>query len=404
MAVSAPHGDDGPYALVVAEHRFQTGRFDGVRDDDMRRWATLAGILVRLGGQQEVESGLDARPGRPDPPSTEAAPGIQAPTTVMPRAEPRRLFPAILGTSAVARRALAKLDAAIDGDLPVLLIGETGTGKELFARALHEHGPRGRAPFVAVNCGAIPDALLEAELFGHTRGSFTGAERARPGLIARAAGGTLLLDEIGELPLPRQAALLRALETHSYRPVGSDDERTFDLRVVASTNRDLERAVDAGTFRRDLLYRLNVVQIVVPALRERTEDIALLAQSFLKRAGSSAEIAPGAMAALRAYRWPGNVRELEHVMQRLAGTGVSVIRLEHLPRSLRSGVSSREAVARPPEPRDERAQVERALAGTGGNISHAARALGLTRQGLKKRMARLGMRSALPGSARAGKR
>jgi transcriptional regulator with AAA-type ATPase domain/tetratricopeptide (TPR) repeat protein len=408
LAVSAPHGDEGPRSLVVAEHRFQSGRFDGVRDEDARRWATLAGVLVRFVGQPE-EAARDTKPRRPDSPSTDLSSGIHAPTTVMPMMEPRRLFPAILGAGSATRRALAKLDAAIDGELPVLLVGETGTGKELFARALHEHGPRGRGPFVAVNCGAIPDALFEAELFGHMRGSFTGAERARPGLIARAEGGTLLLDEIGELPLPRQAALLRALETRSYRPVGSDDERTFDVRVVASTNRDLERGVETGTFRRDLLYRLNVVQILVPPLRERTEDIPLLAQSFLKRAGSSADISPDAMATLASHGWPGNVRELEHVMQRLAGAHVAVVRLEHLPRALRTATSSPEAVVRtgrgrrPPEPRDERAEVQLAVARSGGNISHAARALGLTRQGLKKRMARLGMRSALPGPGRAGK-
>jgi transcriptional regulator with AAA-type ATPase domain/tetratricopeptide (TPR) repeat protein len=403
IAVAARTGGDAaakPTALVVAEHRFQSGRFDHVREEDAHRWATLAGVLLRvLEGASSTDApsaaparvaGDDAlaRPGDDDM-TAGAAAGLEAPSTVLPRLEPRRAFPSIVGTSQALRRALARLDAAVDGDLPVLVVGETGVGKELFARALHELGPRARRPFVAVNCAAIPDSLFETELFGHARGSFTGADRARSGLLARAEGGTLLLDEIGEMPLARQAALLRALETRRFRPVGADEERPFDVRVVSATNRDLEQAVAKGTFRRDLLYRLNVVRIVVPPLRERTEDVALLARSFLDRAGCSATIANDALAALAAYDWPGNVRELEHAMQRAASGGVSTLRLEHLPRAVRSRHATRSTA-----PDDERTQVERALARTGGNISHAARALGLTRQGLKKRMVRLGVRVA----------
>src|SRR5262249_23510275 len=160
------------------------------------------------------------------------------------------------------------------------------------------------------NCGAVPDSLFEAELFGHARGSFTGADRARPGLIARAEGGTLFLDEIGELPLARQATLLRSLATRSYRPVGSDEEKPFDVRIVAATNRDLEREVEAGRFRRDLLYRLNVLEVRVPALRDRTGDVLVIARHVLEREGARAQISPQAARALEAYSWPGNVREL----------------------------------------------------------------------------------------------
>jgi transcriptional regulator with PAS, ATPase and Fis domain len=290
-------------------------------------------------------------------------------------------------------RALARLSAAVDSELPVLVLGETGSGKELFARALHELGRRAARPFVALNCGAVPDALFEAELFGHARGSFTGAERARPGLVARAEKGTLFLDEIGELPLLRQAALLRALESRRYRPVGSDEEIPFDVRIVAATNRDLEACVADRTFRQDLLYRLNAVSIRVPPLRERIEDLTALCRSFLDQAGSDAELSPEAKAALAGYAWPGNVRELEHLMQRLASLKTKAISIDHLPRPLRARVVALPAPRAATTPAGERAEVERAMTESGGNISRAAVALGLTRHGLKKRMVRLGMRA-----------
>jgi transcriptional regulator with PAS, ATPase and Fis domain len=294
------------------------------------------------------------------------------------------------------RRALAQLDAAVDTDLPVVVSGETGTGKELFARALHDHGPRSAQPFVAVNCAAIADALFEAELFGHARGAFTGADRARPGLLARAEGGTLLLDEIGELPLARQATLLRVLETRRYRAVGSDDERPFDVRIVAATNRDLDASVADGSFRRDLLYRLRVLDIGVPALRDRTGDVELLVRHFLAKAGSRATLAPAALEMLEAYTYPGNVRELLHVTQRLAAARVERVDVAHLPRAVRLGVAPAPATpATPARPStdDERAEVETALSRTNGNISRAAVLLGLSRHGLKKRMLRLGLRA-----------
>jgi DNA-binding NtrC family response regulator/tetratricopeptide (TPR) repeat protein len=366
---------------IVAEHRFQSGRFDGIDETAMRRFALLAALVNERPVAQATER-------EAIPPAR-----ISQPTTTLPLHEPSRSFPAILGSSVALRRALARLDAAIDSDLPVLVVGETGSGKELFARAIHELGPRSKGPFVAVNCGAIPDNLFEAELFGHAKGSFTGADRARPGLLARAEGGVLLLDEIGELPPLRQAALLRALETRRYRAVGADDEKPFDVRIVAATNRDLEREVEAGTFRRDLLYRLDVLTIRVPALRERPEDIPLLARAFLDHEKSTAQISAPAMAQLTGYGWPGNVRELEHAMQRLAAMRVRTIEPSHLPRAVRA---ARGGTIHGKD--DERAQVERALASTGGNISRAAQQLGLTRHGLKKRMIRLGLRPAAGGS------
>ncbi|WP_437802585.1 sigma 54-interacting transcriptional regulator [Sorangium sp. So ce693] len=417
-----------PRALLVVEHRFRPACFDAVTEAQAARWASLAGLFLRL----------FARPGAPEEPRREGpapaclaslaepAPDLRhADTTVVPAAPLRRSFPGILGQSPALRRALARLDAATDSDLPVLLIGETGTGKELFARALHDLGPRRSRELVAVNCGAVPDTLFEAELFGHARASFTGAERARPGLLARAEGGTLFLDELGELPLPRQAVLLRALESRRYRPVGSDDERPFDARIVAATNRDLAQAVAERAFRQDLLFRVNAIEIHVPPLRDREGDVPLLLAGYLDRMGAPIEIAPRALAALDAYAWPGNVRELAHLVQRLAALGVRRVDLEHLPRGVRASALRASArrtpaaaerpagEARPPaspapppaaerpagEARhalaehDEREPIRRALAETGGNISRAAERLGITRHGLKKRMARLGMRA-----------
>lgn len=199
----------------------------------------------------------------------------------------------------------------------------------------------------------------------------------------------MFLDEIGELPLARQASLLRVLESRRYRAVGSDEERPLDVRIVCATNRDLEAEVERGKFRRDLLFRINVVEIRVPALRERREDIPALVQAFLARSGATLSVTASAMNALAAHEWLGNVRELEHQIQRLAMLGVERVEHAHLPRALRQGVSELPGRLE----LDERAEVELALSQAGGNITHAARALGLTRHGLKKRMLRLGLRA-----------
>jgi DNA-binding NtrC family response regulator len=388
-------GGKGPLrGVVVVEHRFRADGFDTVPSAIPERWATLAAIVARLwqAALPEGDAGRSAAVAGSAHLSSSLAAAHS--TTSIPLRAPRRTFPSILGDSRALFRALAQLEAAIESDLPVLIIGETGTGKELFARALHEMGRRARSPFVAVNCGAIPESLFEAEFFGHARGSFTGADRARRGLLASAERGTLLLDEVGELPSARQASLLRALESKKYRAVGSDDEQSFDVRVVAATHRDLGKAADEGSFRRDLLFRLNVIEIRVPALREREGDIEKLAQHFLRRAGSQARLTPDAIDALRGYDWPGNVRELEHHMQRLAALSIDPIEREALPREIRA--SSRRTTRQQTKsgPDHERREVERALAASGGNISHAAERLGVTRHGLKKRMVRLGMRKA----------
>jgi DNA-binding NtrC family response regulator len=406
----------GARAAVVAEHRFARGAFDSVTRETASEWAVLAALaLFRTSGagtrdasgtQDQTAHPTGEESSRPPATSERADP---EPSTAIPRNR-TRTFPDIAGTSAALSRALDRLDAAIDSDLPVLVLGETGSGKELFARALHEHGARSKGPFVAVNCGAIHDSLFEAELFGHAKGGFTGAERSRTGLIASAEGGVLFLDEIGDVPLARQVSLLRVLATHRYRPVGSDEERPFDVRIVAATNRELEKEVEAGKFRKDLLYRLNVLEVSVPPLRKRAEDIGLLAKRFLAEHGSRSVLSADAVRALEAYPWPGNVRELEHQMQRLAALGVSRVEPRHLSREIRSvlrsvtakkgerGARSIRSTGRSPvrlaesSADGERRQVQSALRAAQGNITHAANALSMTRQGLKKKMVRLGLR------------
>ncbi len=399
LAMAAPEPAPGLLrAVLVLEHRFRPRHFDGASPEVLAGYAALGQLALHLGGTASTRARGEgiARP----PPAAPAAI-----TTALPQTARRRRFPDIVGSSPMLERALGKLDLAIDADLPVLLTGETGVGKELFARALHENGPRAGAPFVAINCGAVPDALFEAELFGHAKGSFTGAERARPGLLARAEGGTLFFDEIGELPHARQAALLRVLETRTYRAVGSDDERSFDARIVAATHRDLAREVEKGTFRADLLFRLNVIEVRIPSLRERRSDVPLLVRAFEAKLGRSLSLSAEARAAIAGYDFPGNVRELLHLLERLS---ILRTRVEwgHLPRELRrggrapdaashsSGVGTATGSAPLGDVTEEHREVELALAASGGNITHAAESLGLTRHGLKKRMVRLGLRPA----------
>lgn len=235
--------------------------------------------------------------------------------------EERYTFGQLLGKSAVMQRLFTLLERLAATSSTVLIQGESGTGKELVARALHYNGLRRQHPFVPVNCAAMPEGLLESELFGHTRGAFTGAQIARRGLFLEASRGTIFLDEIGAMPLGMQAKLLRVLEQRQIRPVGSDREIEVDVRVVAATNQDLELAVQQGKFRDDLYYRLNVMLVRVPPLREHREDITFLAETFLQRYLTANHLTPRrfthqALRALEQYSWPGNVRALSHVIER----------------------------------------------------------------------------------------
>jgi len=258
----------------------------------------------------------------------------------------------LIGASAVMREVRARLDKIAPTDVTVLVRGESGTGKEVVARALHARGPRAGGPLIAVNCAAIPDGLIESELFGHEKGAFTGALAPHIGLAEAADGGTLFLDEIGELTPAAQARLLRFLQDSEVRKVGATRARTVDVRVIAATHRDLPRMVEAGGFREDLYYRLHVVEVVLPPLRDRDDDAVLLAQHLLARVACrlgrpSLTLTADAVRAIRRYSWPGNVRELDHAIERAAilcerecdeiGAELLALAPERMPRAAATG-------------------------------------------------------------------
>ena len=290
---------------------------------------------------------------------------------------------------------LELIERAAEFKTTVLLTGESGTGKEVLARAIHAHSPRRSEAFVAINCGAIPDNLLESELFGHAKGAFTGAERVRRGFFIEADRGTLFLDEVGELPPALQVKLLRALQEEEIRPLGEAKARKVDVRVLAATARDLEREVQSGRFREDLFYRLNVVRVEVPPLRERREDIPLLVDHFVRQLGRTLGKAPRGVTAevlekLIAYPWPGNVRELENVLERaLILSRRDQLTVDDLPRGVieggedgRSPLHSDQLSLRRARRRAEIDVIRRALNATGGNRTRAARRLGISHRAL----------------------
>jgi DNA-binding NtrC family response regulator len=297
-------------------------------------------------------------------------------------------------------------------DTTVLIHGETGVGKELLARSLHFSGPRRDKPFVAVNCAAIPQELVESELFGHRRGAFTGAAETRRGHFQLASGGTLLLDEIGEMPPGLQTKLLRALEEKKVTPVGAERPVDVDVRFIATTNRDLKEAVDHGAFRRDLYYRLSVLPVRVPALRERPEDIPALAEHFLAEASRRCKkavrgLAPAALQALVRYPWPGNVRELENVMERavivarddvIADVGRFLAGVEESRPAVDLALPFREAKARVVE-EFERAYLTGLLALHGGKLTAAARHADMDGKNLWEKLTRYGLRSRAAAAA-----
>ncbi|MCC6623266.1 MAG: sigma-54-dependent Fis family transcriptional regulator [Deltaproteobacteria bacterium] len=314
-----------------------------------------------------------------------------------------RRFDDLVGDSPAMRRVYDMIERVKDSSASVLVTGESGSGKELVARALHRRSARGDGPFVAVNCAAVPETLLESELFGHARGAFTDAKTARAGLFVKANGGTLFLDEIGELPIGLQPKLLRALQERRVRPVGADADVPFDARIVTATNRDLEAAVEERRFREDLYYRVNVISLALPPLRARGNDVLLLAQSFLDRFASLAGkritgLSAPAAARLLAYAWPGNVRELQNCMERaVALAEYSEITIEDLPERMREARSSQVVVVSD-DPAEfqtmeevERRYVLRVLEAAGGNKSVAARILGFDRTTLYRKLERFGV-------------
>jgi DNA-binding NtrC family response regulator len=319
---------------------------------------------------------------------------------------PPDLGSAFIGESPEFRGVIRLLERVAQSGSTVLVTGETGTGKEMAAKLIHARSARRARPFITVECAALQEGLLQSELFGHERGAFTGADRAKPGLFEVASGGTIFLDEIGEVSPPTQVALLRVLDASTFRHVGGTQEIRVDVRVIAATNRDLTGMVRQGMFREDLYYRLSTISVNLPSLRERRKDVALLARHFVglfsARFGVAREISDDALAALEAHAWPGNVRELLHVVEAaMVVCEGPVIRPEHLPASVRAG---RAAPSRAPSAdadasaaeadggcaltleEVERAHIERVLGAHNGHRGLAAKALGISERNLYRKL------------------
>jgi transcriptional regulator with PAS, ATPase and Fis domain len=296
----------------------------------------------------------------------------------------------------VLRRALDVVARVADADVSILVRGESGTGKELVARALHDHSARAGQPFIAVNCGALPEPLLEAEIFGYVKGAFTGASRDKEGLLLAADQGTLFLDEIGEMPEALQVKLLRVLQEREVMPLGTTRARKFDIRLVSATNRNLRDEIARGRFREDLYYRIAVVEIELPPLRQRAEDIPALVERIMTRLAASSNrapktISPGAMQELMRARWPGNVRELDNVLARafFLSDGPRIESFQLV------GARAKETTQGAMHPRGHRpaeaAGMREALVATGWNVAEAARALQIPRVTFYRKMRRYGI-------------
>ena len=311
-------------------------------------------------------------------------------------------FGEIVGRSAGMQEIYGAIDALAQNATTVLITGESGTGKELVARSIHTRGPRAERPFVALNCGAVSDTLLDSQLFGHRRGAFTGAVADHDGVFQAAHGGTLFLDEIADIPAPLQVKFLRAIQEREVTPLGSTRPIKVDVRLVAATNRDLAAEGQAGNFRSDLYYRLNVVQLPLPPPRERREDIPLLAAHYVERYAKQFNVAPktiqpAALAKLESYEWPGNIRELQNVIERcfaLAPSGdITVASLSHLVGAAPAGAASpiEFGAEVPTLEATERSLIEAALRQAGGNKNQTARLLGIDRQRLYRKLEKYGL-------------
>jgi transcriptional regulator with GAF, ATPase, and Fis domain len=384
---------------AYVDHRLRRGNFDADDLAHMEDFADLAALavaharaLAEVRAQKaELEQQRSELAGLLERSSVEVANLREA----VREAPERRSYRGMVGSSSKMQQVFRLIDRLADSDVPVVIHGESGTGKELVARAIHDAGPRRAGPFVAENCGAIPETLLESVLFGHARGAFTGAQLARPGLFEAAEGGTIFLDEIGETSPAMQTKLLRVLQGGEVRRIGENKSRAIDVRVIAASNRSLEQMVEAGTFRQDLYYRINVVKVELPPLRERREDIPALIEHFLSRGRDRPplELAAATLRKLTTHPWPGNVRELENEVQRWLALCEQRVMPEDLSPNI--GVAAAEVedpddlALRPRVDRLERELIAKAMQRTGNNQTQAAALLGLSRFGLQKKLKRL---------------
>jgi len=404
--------------VLYVDNRLQQGAFDEDALDKVELFAGMAAVAIRnarlvgelrernqrlLVSSEQIRS-LNEQLGRK---VRDRDSELAVARAELGRARGRYDYTSIVGASDEMRRVFQELDRVVETELPVLIQGESGTGKELIARAIHFNGPRKDRPFVVENCAALPDTLLESELFGHTRGAFTGADRAKKGLIEQAHGGTLFLDEIGDMSPEMQKKVLRVLQEGELRPLGSNQRVHVDVRLLAASNRDLKQMVERGEFREDLYYRINVLTLRLPPLRNRREDVPLLAESLLARAAREAGrpvpiLLHEVQAALAAYDWPGNVRELENEMRRVLLIAGDSVRLEHLSPTI-TARPDRPAVPAPAQALVamgdlraavadfERRAIEDALARAAGNKSRAAKELGISRFALQRKLDKYGI-------------
>ncbi|MBX3276314.1 MAG: sigma-54-dependent Fis family transcriptional regulator, partial [Sandaracinaceae bacterium] len=373
-------GPEGVLGALYVDNRFEAGRFG---EDDARLLAGFADHVAIALTNARLTAALEQE-------RAHIAARLDRATLEVERlsrrvvSEPGDFF-GMIGRAPAMRALFATLERVAASSITALIQGESGSGKERVARAIHDASPRRDRPFVAINCGAIPGSLLESELFGHVRGAFTGAERDREGVLVSAGEGTLFLDEVGEMPEAMQVKLLRALEAREVRPVGARDARPLEARIVAATNRDLAREVEAGRFREDLYFRLAVVVLEVPPLRARREDIPFLARAIARGLEPPMTLAREALERLLAHDWPGNVRELDNAL-RAASVFAAGRRIEAA--DLRLAPPRAEERA----PADDEARIRRALDEHGGNVSAVSRALSIPRMTLYRRLHAYGLR------------
>jgi len=396
----------GDFDLMLLDLRMPG--LDGLRFVEVVRKRGFRLPIVMISGFGTIDSAVEAihlgaddfltKPLDPDLLSSKVAEALERRPG---GASDRKAFGGLVGRSSLMKEVFSAIQQVAETETTVLITGETGTGKELVARAVHEKSGRSARPFLAVNCAGLAEGVLESELFGHVKGAFTGASRDKEGLFAAADGGTIFLDEVGDVSLRLQQRLLRVLQEREVTPVGAVKPRSVDVRIVAATHRDLRAELEAGRFREDLFYRLNVFRIALPPLRERREDIPLLIEEALRRlrerspAAVPDSVSPLVLRILRRHDWPGNVRELFAAVESAAvRAGGRRIEAQHLPEEIRremEGESEDERYQPPDSEAEERAAIVAALEEAGGVRTRAARLLGMSRTTLWRRMKEFGL-------------